>query len=101
MARIIDKGFENGPTSTYKRTDIICYAFFIGIIILSGVSYKKTSKRSNLDEFLTPVDFFGNQCGKGEAKNYPYLMLKTEGLKLTGQSSLNPIKNSVCVNSCN
>jgi hypothetical protein len=100
MTRIIDKDYEHGPTSNYRRTDIICYALLVGLLIFSGVSYKNLSNRSNLDEFLTPVDFFGNQCGKGTAKDYPYLMLRTKGFKLGGNESINPIKNSVCVNSC-
>lgn len=101
MTRIIDSDYEHGPTTNRKRTDIICYGIFVAVLIFSGVCFRNLNKRANLDEFVTPVDFYGNQCGKGEAANHPYLLLPSSGISLSGHSSLNPIKNSVCVSTCN
>jgi hypothetical protein len=60
MTRIIDQEYEHGPTKNRKRTDLLCYAFFLALVSFSALSFTQTYKKSNLNEFLTPVDFFGN-----------------------------------------
>ena len=99
MTRIIDSEFEHGPTNNRKRTDIICYAFIIGVLIFSGISIRSQTKEIK-GEFLTPVDFFGNKCGQGDAKNFPFLYLPTYDPDTYKHETLNPVKNSVCISRC-
>lgn len=83
-----------------KRTDCVCYVAFIIMLVAAGVSYSHLKQKSNLSEFLIPVDFFGNVCGKDDAADYPYLLLPKSSLGGQGHGTLNPVKSSVCVSSC-
>jgi uncharacterized membrane protein len=100
MSRIIDEEYEHGPKTVRSCTDSLCYFLLLSILLYSGVNYHNLKNRSDLSKFVTPVDYFGTVCGKNEAKDYPFLMLPRSSLGVEGHGTLNPIKSSVCVSSC-
>jgi choline transporter-like protein 2/4/5 len=91
----IDERLENGPIEDRGITDIICCLLFIAFWVMTIFIAVVCFRKGDLDRVMRPVDYSGNPCGMGSAKDYPYLMFGK--LKTVKKDFL---VNTVCVKNC-
>ena len=65
---------EDGPVEKRSCTDLICLFLFALFIAATLGLYGYAVIEGDISKVGRPVDFSGNQCGYGSAKDFPHLL---------------------------
>ena len=86
-------GESQYPTKDRSCTDLLCAIIFIAFLCCSIAASVYGFATGDISNIAQPFDSDGLACGRGEAKNFPYLYFNKP-------LSTDYVKETVCVKAC-